>query len=149
MISPGDQVINAPFSIPLSRKVYIINGVVYDTEEVGLKVEFMNSTPNQALGFVRSVLDPWIEQTKARIKSINVSNQSKQSPPKPESASPLVPTRQDLQREQGQTQTTIQTCNRCHAPLKMKDGKIDWAKGEQMGQFFPKNPDGSIHRCSK
>jgi hypothetical protein len=40
----------------------------------------------------------------------------------------------------------IQVCNRCHAPLKMKDGKIDWLKMD--GKFYPQNPDGSRHSCS-
>lgn len=147
MSAPGDQVINAPFSVGLKRKIYLGQ---YETEEIEFRADFMYQPPNQALVYIRSVMDPWVQQAKASIKSINDINQSKQSPLKP--TSPMAPTRQGLQagqfqREDAKATTTIQTCNRCHAPLKMKDGKIDWAKGDQMGQFFPKNPDGSRHRC--
>jgi hypothetical protein len=70
----------------------------------------------------------------------------------PTQTGPLTPTRQDIRREQNlqreiKMETTIRTCNRCGAPLKMKDGKIDWKKGERLGIFIPMNPDGTEHRC--
>lgn len=45
------------------------------------------------------------------------------------------------------TGLTLKTCNRCSAPLRMKDGKIEWKKGPGVGVFIPMNPDGTEHHC--
>lgn len=128
MTSPasGDRQIDAPFSLELSRKIYLGN---YESETIGLRVDFMNFTPNDALKFMRGVLDPWVQERKAAIKANNRNNVKLESKPPP----PKGP-----------------TCNRCGAPLKQTaEGKIEWQKGEKIGQFFPKNPDGTIHRCDR
>jgi len=79
---PGDRVIHSPFVVGLRRKIYLGQ---YETEEIEFRADFMNQTPNQALVYVRSVMDPWVQQAKAAIKdrSQKLAKSESKEPEKP------------------------------------------------------------------
>lgn len=91
--------------------------------------------PLDGLRGLESLLERFIKERAQKV------NQSKQSPPKPPSASPMAPTRQDLQREQAlQREVVRETAAPPKTPTETPElyasllESLEWTPGARVGR---------------